>query len=147
MLSAPKVYNKVMPFTNIYIESHILRTRVALTRAEQEQGLKQQKSLSDSDGLLIVLPEPIITAVWMKDTALPLSAAFIDKNLTIVEIQKLTPFSETYSVTKQPIQIILEVNQNWFEKRDIQVGQTVKIENIKDFIAAVQPPQIGFKIN
>lgn len=131
--------------TKIMIDSFSLNVKVALKRHEQEEGLKKLDTLSGSNGLLIILPEPVKTGVWMKDTLLPLSVAYIDKDYIITEIKQLKPLDETFEISLAPIQFILETNQNWFEKRNITVGNKVVVENIKHLIQLAQPRQIGFR--
>jgi hypothetical protein len=64
---------------------------------------------------------------WMKNTRIPLSIAFIDQQGRIVDIQDMEPFSLRTRVSARPAQYALEVNQGWFKKNGIDVGDSVHL--------------------
>ena len=66
--------------------------------------------------------------MWMKNTSLPLSVAFIDQDRTIVQIDDLQPFS-TDSVCSKSERIIaaIEMNKDWFEENSLKEGSQVKL--------------------
>ncbi len=78
--------------------------------------------------MLFVYPAPLPLVFWMKDTWIPLSIAFIDKTGHIISIQTMTPMQidEKYRAP-HPAMYAIEVNQGWFAKQKIQVGDTVEI--------------------
>ena len=62
----------------------------------------------------------------MKNTKIPLSLAYIDKDYKITEILDLEPFDLSGKVSKKRVCLVLEVNKGWFEKNKIKVGDVVK---------------------
>ena len=63
--------------------------------------------------------------VWMKNTSLPLSVAFISSSGRILEIYDMVPFSEESICSNQRSRMAVEVNQGWFAKNNIIVGDKI----------------------
>ena len=68
--------------------------------------------------------------MWMKDTKIPLSVAYLDQNFLIREIKRLEPLS-TSSVcsNSESIKYALEVNQGWFKKNRVKVFHKIIFYN------------------
>jgi uncharacterized membrane protein (UPF0127 family) len=77
--------------------------------------------------MLFVYEREGMLSFWMKNTRLPLSIAFIDKNGRIVDIQDMQPFSLESHISAYPARYALEMNRGWFAKEGIKVGDLVKI--------------------
>lgn len=109
------------------IESATLNVELALTEFQQQQGLMFRKNLEDGYGMLFVFKNERPRSFWMKNTLIPLSIAFIDKNKTIFQIGDLKPI-KTLAEKKydnissfKPAKYVLEVPKGWFEKNNIKV--------------------------
>ena len=63
--------------------------------------------------------------MWMKNTPLPLSIAFISSNGRILEIYDMVPFSEESICSNKRARMAVEVNQGWFAKNNIIVGDKI----------------------
>src|SRR3990167_8095054 len=59
---------------------------------------------------------------WMKNTLLPLTAAFVADDGTIVNLVDMKPQSLDSHCSARPVRYVLEVHQGWFAKRGIQAG-------------------------
>ena len=60
--------------------------------------------------------------MWMKDTSIPLSLAYLDENFSIREIYNLEPFSlESQCSKSNKIKYALEMNQGWFKKNNVTI--------------------------
>ena len=81
------------PVTTLKAGKHLIRAEVASTEAQREQGLMFRRELPKNNGMLFVFDRPARSCMWMKNTALPLSVAFIDANGTILNIEKMEPFT------------------------------------------------------
>ena len=77
--------------------------------------------------MLFVFEQEQILAFWMKDTLIPLSIAYIDAEGRIVDIQDMQPLDETDHLSAEPAQYALEVNQDFFERRGVMVGDVVEL--------------------
>ena len=79
--------------------------------------------------MLFVWPDERERSFWMKNTLIPLSIAFIDSERRIIDIQDMEPFDGEppgYE-SAEPAQYALEVNQGFFEKRSVKVGDRVEL--------------------
>ena len=103
-----------------------LEAEVADTAAEREQGLTGRESLAADEALLLVF-EGRGRGLWMRDTALPLSAAFIDRCGKIVALVDLQPFSTEIHQPDADYRFALEVNHVWFRARAIAAGDRLEL--------------------
>ena len=67
----------------------------------------------------------------MKNTHLPLSIAFLRNDGSIIKIDDMHPYSLDRVCTNHPVRYALEMNQGWFAKKNVKVGN--KIINKKYF--------------
>jgi len=111
----------------IRIGKDTLFVDVADTPEEREKGLMFTHHLGEKDGMLFVFEEEKIPVFWMKNTPIPLSIAFIDKNFIIVDIQQMKPMEEAPHFPPKPILYALEVRRGWFRDRGIGKGERIDI--------------------
>lgn len=113
--------------TEIRVGGVSIRVEIADTPAEHARGLMFRRELSEDSGMLFIYPSPRILTFWMKDTYIPLDIAFIDKDETIVSIQHMKPLDEKgLYVSPSPVQYALEVNQGWFERNGVEIGDRME---------------------
>ena len=67
----------------------------------------------------------------MKNTGIPLSIAFVDRRGKIFNIYDLQPYQRRSVCSKRAAQYALEVNQGWFSKNNIRVGDVIDVRSIK----------------
>ena len=84
-----------------------------------------------NDGMLFVFPQATQQCFWMKNTLLPLSAAFIADDGTVVNIEDMKPQTLDSHCSKKPVRFVLEMNQGWFAKRGIKQGSQLTGEPFK----------------
>jgi uncharacterized membrane protein (UPF0127 family) len=58
----------------------------------------------------------------MKNTLLPLTAAFVADDGTIVNLADMKPQTLDSHCSAKPVRYVLEMNQGWFAKRSIKAG-------------------------
>ncbi len=95
---------------------------VVANPATRARGLMHRKSLASNAGMLFIFDDRAIHCMWMKNTLIPLSVAFIDERGTIVNIADMEPHSEASHCAAQPVRYALEMNRGWFAARGIQPG-------------------------
>jgi len=101
--------------------------QVSETPRERERGLMFTDRLPPDEGMLFVFEREQILSFWMKNTPLPLSVAFIDREGRILEIKHMQPLDEeTAHASSQPALYALEMNADWFEKHGVRVGDRVE---------------------
>lgn len=111
----------------LWLGAEELETELALTEAQLQTGMMFRTNMAENAGMLFVFPWPHQTSFWMKNTIVPLSAAYIDPEGMILEIHSLKPH-DTNSVfaASNRIQFVLEVNQGWFERHNVKIGALVR---------------------
>ena len=63
--------------------------------------------------------------MWMMNTYVPLSVAFLDANGVIINIEDMEPHTQDTHPAARPAKYALEMNQGWFRKRGIKPGAKV----------------------
>lgn len=105
-----------------------LTVEIAERPGERSLGLMYRKSLPENMGMLFIYKRPATMNFWMKNTYIPLSIAYINTNGYIVGIFKMEPLNteKTYR-SPAPAVWALEVNQGWFERNGVKVGDRVRL--------------------
>jgi uncharacterized membrane protein (UPF0127 family) len=107
------------------INGHSIRAEVANTEEGRRTGLMFRTSLAENQGMLFIYETEGRYAMWMKNTNVPLSVAFIDKNGAILNIEDMEPQTEDSHGSMGAAKFSLEMNQGWFKKRGIKRGDHV----------------------
>ncbi len=110
----------------IQINNAPLKVTTMKTKASQAKGLMHFRSLACNYGALFEYPSERILKFWMKNTTIPLSIAFIDKQHKIIEIVDMEPLSEKLIKSSVPAMWALETNQGWFADNKIKIGDKVE---------------------
>ena len=115
-----------LPKIPLYIKEKEIRVEVARTPEERVVGLMARKHLGKEEGMLFIFEEERYHSFWMKDTLIPLSIAFIDREGRIVKITDMKPLTLTSHPPPKPILYALEMNKGWFSRNGIRVGDIVR---------------------
>jgi uncharacterized membrane protein (UPF0127 family) len=100
-----------------------LLVEIAADEPSRERGLMQRDAVPDGTGMLFVYPESTICTLWMKDTCVPLSAAFISKDGKITEIVQMEKIgSRKIYRSSEKVRYALEVPLGWFERNEVKAG-------------------------
>lgn len=114
----------------IDIDGQPARVLVAATRQEQLTGLMFRENLPEDQGMLFVYDAPRVRCMWMKNTVIPLSAAFLADDGRILSIVDMVPMTTDSHCSPAPVRYILEMNQGWFERRGLGRGSRVDLSRI-----------------
>ena len=115
------------PLFQLAVKGKKIRAEMVQTEEEKARGLMFRESLGKDEGMLFVYDREEILTFWMKNTPLPLSIAFLDQRGKIVDIQDMDPFSLRTHASTLPARYALEMNQGWFKRNGIGVGDVVSI--------------------
>ncbi|MGQ0512466.1 MAG: DUF192 domain-containing protein [Betaproteobacteria bacterium] len=115
-----------LPVVELGAGMHVIRAEVAADMASRMQGLMHRKSMPQNAGMVFVFDEDAIHCMWMKNTLIPLSVAFIDKAGSIVSISEMQPHSEQSHCAAKPARFALEMNKGWFAKKGIRPGAKLR---------------------
>ena len=108
---------------------HLIHAEVAADMSTRSRGLMFRKSLQPNAGMVFVFDEAALHCMWMKNTLIPLSVAFIDDSGTIINIENMAPQTEDTHCAKKPARYALEMDRGWFASRGIKPG--VKLGGIE----------------
>ena len=111
-----------LPTVQLSAGMHLIRAEVAADFESRMQGLMHRKSLATNAGMLFIFDEAVVQCMWMKNTLIPLSVAFIDEGGAILNIADMQPQTEQSHCASGPARFALEMDQGWFAKRGIKPG-------------------------
>jgi len=117
-----------LPRIEAGVKGHVLTLSVAATPLTRECGISKRNGLPQNKGYLFVLPAPQPFAFWMKDTRIPLAIAFLDDAGRVLSIQQMVPLrTDVIYCSPQPVRYAIEVNQGWFAKHGIGIGDMITL--------------------
>lgn len=111
-----------LPTVTLSAGMYNIVAQVAQTPEQREIGLMFRKAMAPHEGMLFVFEVPATQCFWMKNTLIPLSAAFVTEDGTIVNIEDMAPMTEASHCSRKPVRFVLEMNQGWFTKRGLKAG-------------------------
>jgi uncharacterized protein len=114
-----------LPLMELTAGFHRIEAEVAANNTARMQGLMQRKSMATQRGMLFVFDRDAQHCMWMKNTFLPLSVAFIDEQGRILNIEDMQPQSEDNHCAAKPARYALEMNVGWFAQRGIKRGDRI----------------------
>ncbi len=114
-----------MPVVNLGAGIHIIRAEVAANNDTRMRGLMFRKSLEPNQGMLFVFDETTRHCMWMKNTLIPLSVAFIGADGVIANIADMKPHDETSHCATRPVPYALEMDRGWFATRGLKAGTRI----------------------
>jgi uncharacterized protein len=111
-----------LPRIAITAGMHVVQAEVANTFSTRALGLMYRKTMAPNHGMLFVFPAPEVHCMWMRNTYLPLSVAFIDEQGVILNIADMQPQNDTSHCATGLSRYALEMNQGWFASKGIKPG-------------------------
>ena len=115
-----------LPITELTVGMYLIKAEVAADSAQHQQGLMYREKMAQNEGMLFVYEAPAKACMWMKNTRIPLSVAFIDPDGKIVNIEDMKPQTLDSHCGKKPVRYSLEMNQGWFRQRNIKPGDEIQ---------------------
>jgi uncharacterized membrane protein (UPF0127 family) len=106
---------------------HLIKAEVAASEAQREQGLMFRDKMAPNAGMVFVFDAPATQCMWMKNTLLPLSVAFIDAAGKIVNIEDMQAQTLDNHCSSKAVAVryALEMNLGWFKQKHIKPGMLI----------------------
>ena len=123
--AAPLAAGAQSPTVALSVGKHPIQAEVASTFESRMTGLMHRKSLPTDRGMLFVFLDVGPHCMWMRNTYVPLSVAFIDEQGAIVSIHDMQPQTEDSHCAAKPARYALEMNQGWFAKKGVKPGARI----------------------
>jgi uncharacterized membrane protein (UPF0127 family) len=115
-----------LPEVQLAAGVHLIHAELADDFASRMQGLMNRTALAPNGGMLFVFEEAGVQCMWMKNTLIPLSVAFIGDDGKIINIADMQPQTEDAHCAAQPARYALEMTQGWFAQRGIGSGTQLR---------------------
>ena len=114
-----------MPRMDLSAGFYRIEVEVAANQASRMQGLMQRRSMPANQGMLFVFDQADRHCMWMRNTLLPLSVAFLDEEGRIINIEDMKPQTETNHCATSSARFALEMNLGWFSSKGLKPGQRI----------------------
>lgn len=111
-----------MPKVELQAGMFRIEARVAANEKDRMQGLMHVRTMQPHQGMLFVFDRPGEYCMWMKNTLIPLTVAFMDETGKIINLADMEPQSEQNHCARRPALFALEMNRGWFTERRLQPG-------------------------
>ena len=115
-----------LPAVQLAAGMHLIRAELADSMGARMEGLMHRKSMPQGSGMVFVFDEAAAHCMWMKNTLIPLSVAFIDEAGAIINVADMQPHSEQSHCATRPARYALEMNKGWFAQRGIKSGAQLR---------------------
>ena len=125
LIAAAPAAAQPLPVVQLSAGMHLIRAEVAADFASRGQGLMYRTALPSNAGMLFIFDEAATHCMWMKNTLIPLSVAFIDEHGALINIEDMAPQTEDSHCARRPALYALEMNRGWFAARGIKPGSRI----------------------
>ncbi|VTU30017.1 hypothetical protein H6CHR_03311 [Variovorax sp. PBL-H6] len=102
--------------------------QLAETPVQRQIGLMFRKEMPQNEGMIFVFEQPATQCFWMRNTLLPLTAAFVADDGRIVNTADMKPQTDDSHCSEEPVRFVLEMNQGWFARKNIKKGTKLNSE-------------------
>jgi uncharacterized membrane protein (UPF0127 family) len=114
------------PTTTLNAGLYLIKAEVASTEAQREQGLMFRDKMGANDGMVFAFGAPAGVCMWMKNTLIPLSVAFMDETGKIINIEEMKEQTLDSHCATKPATYALEMNKGWFKQKNIKPGTVIE---------------------
>ena len=121
-LSAVAMAQNAMPVLELTAGFHRIEAEVAATDQNRQLGLMQRREMAPQHGMLFVFTQDNTHCMWMRNTLLPLSVAFLDEEGKIINVEDMQPQTDDNHCARRPARYALEMNLGWFAQRGLKAG-------------------------
>jgi len=104
---------------------YLIKAEVAANEAQREQGLMFRDKMGTNEGMVFLFGAPAGVCMWMKNTLIPLSVAFMDAGGKIINIEEMKEQTLDSHCAIRPATYALEMNTGWFKQKNIKPGMTI----------------------
>ncbi len=116
---------KPMKTIGLMVANERVMAEVAITPEQKTRGLMGRLELPKNGGMLFVFETARRECMWMKNTPLALTVAFIDAQGAVLNLARMAPMSETIHCSSGPAAYALEMAQGWMESRGVKPGDVI----------------------
>ena len=122
---SPAQAQPALPTVKLNFGIHLVTAELADNDASRMRGLMFRERLAPNNGMLFVFEARAVHCMWMRNTLIPLSVAFIDDDGSIVNIEDMQPKTEISHCAARPVRYALEMDKGWFAQRGLKAGARI----------------------
>jgi uncharacterized protein len=111
---------------DLTVGMHLIKAELAVTPEQQQIGMMFRRTMGTNEGMLFVNDDLGQRCFWMRNTLVPLTAAFIADDGSIVNLADMKPQTDDSHCSAKPVRFVLEMNQGWFAKRGLKAGTKLR---------------------
>ncbi|MDE2355688.1 MAG: DUF192 domain-containing protein [Alphaproteobacteria bacterium] len=124
--AAPAEPPETLPTATLRVAGHPVAAEVAATPAQRQTGLMNRRELAPDHGMLFVFRRDQDVCMWMKNTYLALSVAFIDAQGRIRNLADMQPLTLDTHCASGEVRYALEMPLGWFAAHQAGPGARVQ---------------------
>lgn len=121
----PATAQQNLPGMELTVGMYRIEAEVANRQETRMVGLMHRRSMAFQRGMLFVFPEPAPQCMWMRNTLIPLSVAFLDEGGRIINVEDMEPRTEDNHCSAKPAKFALEMNKGWFQQKGLGAGTAI----------------------
>jgi hypothetical protein len=125
LLLAPAAHAE-LPLVELGAGMYRIEAELAHTMASRQIGLMNRRAMPAQRGMVFVFTEDARHCMWMRNTFIPLSVAFLDRDGRVLNIADMQPHTEDSHCAAGPARYALEMNQGWFAERSVGAGARIR---------------------
>ncbi len=125
LLGAVAAGAQTLPTIRLSAGIHVITAEVAASDPARIRGLMFRERLAPNAGMLFIFDDKAVQCMWMRNTLIPLSVAFIDDDGRIVNIEDMQPHTENRHCATRPVRFALEMELGWFARRGLKAGSSI----------------------
>lgn len=114
-----------LPLIELFAGMHRIEAELAASPESRQIGLMNRSFMASQRGMLFVFPDVAKHCMWMRNTLLPLSVAFLDEKGLIINVEDMQPKTESNHCAAKPARYALEMNLGWFRSRGLPIGLSI----------------------
>jgi len=124
-VAVPAFADTALKVTTLSVGKHPIRVEVVQKDEDRTKGLMFREKLGKNDGMLFIFDDPGYHSMWMMNTLIPLSVAFLDRDGVILNVEDMEPKTTDSHTAAGPALYALETNKGWFAERKLKPGDKV----------------------
>jgi len=115
-----------LPVIELSAGMHLIHAELADNDATRMRGLMFRHALEPNHGMFFVFDSAEQHCMWMRNTLLPLSVAFIDDDGTIANIEEMQAQTDNSHCARHGVRYALEMDAGWFRAHGVRAGSVLR---------------------
>jgi len=104
---------------------YLIKAEVANSEPSRMTGMMMRTQMGTNEGMLFLFTDSREQCMWMRNTLLPLSVAFMGQDGTILNVEDMKAQTDDTHCSKGVAPYALEMNLGWFRKKGIKAGTRI----------------------